>query len=986
MSQRRQFEALESRALFSGGSVSAAHVDTFVWQGQKVTANRGEYVLRLNTGYSQSAITRHGGLTDVQSMGGWGFYSVKTSLSPVEMAKFAARNTKVFAAVSPNQIYTTAAVSQSTNDPLYPLQYFLNNTGAVVPDPVASPTGSGRQQGILGADIDAEKAWGISTGNQQNIVAVLDTGIDINHPDLVDNLYKKDVMDPVTGLTQTVHGYNAIAQDFDVTDTVGHGTAVAGCIAGKGNNGLGVTGVNWNATILPIRVFANSTDTGKEDTSSVAFVRGIVYMNNLKAHGTNIVVANASLGGLKPFSRDSAEGQALSITNQLGIVFVSAAGNSSTNNDSSFYTPTRYALNNSTSITVAATDNQDNLTSFSNYGPASVQVGAPGVGIYTTAPTYASDDFTTLSYGYIDGTSFSSPITAGIIALEKAAMPTATAAQLTDALLRGVDKVSSLSGKVSTGGRVNAYNSLRALFNKTDSANLVTLGNWKGRYGRTTGLVYGQSGDSKNNLGGVLVSTSSGASTKSFANATSSDVRALQLPAVKGKLASRSTKALSASSSLTYTLDTGTAANVFTVYAAALDNKQRDQTITLADADKGFVLASVRLTTSDLKNGKYVSFDIKGKVTVTVKSNNSSSAVVGGIFLDSAAFVDPSGTNTASTVTTDTTTGGSWAGVYGSQGVYLPGDSTSLLNGAKITVSGATQKVISSDTSEASAPRRLSAYTSGNIANGFIAPLTSNSTITTNITFTDTQTRRISLYMADTQKQTTGASRVDVYDTTGRLLNSQVVSDFSKGKYVRFDTPGSVKVNITTLSGRPATLSGVFIDGTTTNFAKDTTSAGAQIASDFKTSGTFLGTYGTNGVYIPGFSGRLSATGTHTDVVSGSTTSLTALQQPTNSINRVVGNLDIGDSSTISLISGTGAESDSTSLRKVSVYAVDFENQKIVEKVELINNVTGAVLARQYLADFKNGKYVTFGVVGNVSIKVTRLSDANAVVSGVFFD
>jgi subtilisin family serine protease len=331
--------------------------------------------------------------------------------------------------------------------PKFTDQWYLQNTGQTL-----SSNPSGPATGTPGADIGAVNAWNLTTGSKNVVVAVFDTGIDLSHPDLVNNIWHNGgevagngVDDDHNGFIDDTTGWNFVDGDNNVQDTsfTGHGTLVSGVIAAQGNNAQGVAGTNWHVSLLPIKV---GTDLG---VSSSALQAGIAYVEALKAKGVNIVAINASYisFGIPSFSDIGA----ISTTANYGILYVSAAGNSSINFDSLIpggFLPSSMML-------VAATDNQDHLASFSNYGSKSVALGAPGVDILTTIRGGG--------YGMFSGTSFAGPMVSGTAALLKAFLPGASLDQIKNAILAGSTSDPFLAGKTITGKRLSAYGALQTL-------------------------------------------------------------------------------------------------------------------------------------------------------------------------------------------------------------------------------------------------------------------------------------------------------------------------------------------------------------------------------------------------------------------------------------------------------------------------------------------------------------------------------------------
>ena len=235
---------------------------------------------------------------------------------------------------------------------------------------------TGQTGGTADADIDAPEAWNLTTGSAEVIIAVVDTGVAYDHPDLAGNIWNNagetsctdGIDNDGNGYIDDCKGWDFVGNDNDPADYNGHGTHVAGTIAAHGNNSNGITGVMWQAKIMPLRFLGIS---GSGTTADA--VSAILYANAKGAH-----VINNSWGG-------SGYSQALKdAIDASNAVVVCAAGNSSSNLDTSSFYPAGYKSANI--ISVAATDSLDNLASFSNYGKISVDLAAPGLNIYSTIP------------------------------------------------------------------------------------------------------------------------------------------------------------------------------------------------------------------------------------------------------------------------------------------------------------------------------------------------------------------------------------------------------------------------------------------------------------------------------------------------------------------------------------------------------------------------------------------------------------------------
>lgn len=270
-------------------------------------------------------------------------------------------------------------------------------------------------------NIKAPLAWDTFTGDPNFVVADIDTGIDYNHPDLAANVW-------------TDKGWNFITDSPDPYDDNGHGTHTAGTIGAVGNNGIGVVGVNWNVEIMALKFL----DSGGSGSTSDA----IAALNWAVDRG--VKVSNNSWGYASIFY-PTALCDAVANAGTKGHIFVAAAGNSSSNNDSRPFYPAGCRADNV--IAVAAINSTDGLASFSNFGLTSVDIGAPGENILSTTPGN--------TYGYYSGTSMATPHVAGAAALIWGKYPTWTMAEVRDRILSTARPLPALSGKVATGGTLD---------------------------------------------------------------------------------------------------------------------------------------------------------------------------------------------------------------------------------------------------------------------------------------------------------------------------------------------------------------------------------------------------------------------------------------------------------------------------------------------------------------------------------------------------
>jgi len=388
------------------------------------------------------------------------------------------------------------------NDPLFDLLYGLHNKG--------------QEGGTPGADISATTAWDTSTGSTSVPVADIDTGIDYNHPDLYLNIWinqkeipvsrranltdvdgdglitfwdlnnpinqgpgkitdinhdghidAEDILAPMilddqgrdTGMggwaypgnTQdgdTTHpndfiGWNFVDNTNRPFDDFGHGTHTAGIIGAIGDNGEGVVGVNWKTQIAALK-FLDATGSGSLENAALALSYAVQHQ---------IPISNNSWGA--PISFFQSLFDVVAASRDAGHIFVAAAGNWAWDNDVNYFYPANYDVFSNNVVAVAATDHNDELGVFSDFGPARVQLGAPGVHILSTVPTGDCTLCDPAGYAFLDGTSMAAPHVTGTLALVWGLHPDWTYRQVIDQVLINTDPIPSLAQRTSTGGRLN---------------------------------------------------------------------------------------------------------------------------------------------------------------------------------------------------------------------------------------------------------------------------------------------------------------------------------------------------------------------------------------------------------------------------------------------------------------------------------------------------------------------------------------------------
>ena len=459
MMHTKVFESLETRRLLSGTALDNPVV-ALDWHGRQVQAEAGEYILgldptaRMVNGRAASrqvaALQRvldqdAKGVRVEEYLGSAGQFLLDAPQDLVfDEVLASVQSLKGFEYLEPNFVFRLQ--STTPNDPLFGYQYALNNTGT-------TPAGASRPD----ADIDAVEAWDVTTGSADVVIGVIDSGVDYTHPDLADNMWRNPfetagdgIDNDRNGYVDDVYGINAAANNGNPMDDNGHGTHVAGTIAAVGNNGIGTTGVAWNAQIMALKFLAADGSGSTADA-----IECLNYAVSMRQKGVNIRLTSNSWGG---GGFETALRNTIAATGNAGMLFVVAAGNGGAdgvgdNNDFYASYPSNYDLPNVVAVT--ATDRYDNLASFSNYGAVTVDLAAPGVDIASTVSGGG--------YAYMSGTSMATPNVSGVAALAWSLKPNATYAQVRSALFSGADRLTNLTGKVATGARLNALGTLRAV-------------------------------------------------------------------------------------------------------------------------------------------------------------------------------------------------------------------------------------------------------------------------------------------------------------------------------------------------------------------------------------------------------------------------------------------------------------------------------------------------------------------------------------------
>jgi subtilisin family serine protease len=515
-------EILEERTLLTNAGSPPANVVPISWQGQNDYAVAGQWVARFD-GLSgpaaaqmqslQSLLDNTGlGLQVMQQLGLNGLVLLQGP--PDETAALVQTLARLpgYRYVEPNFYEPSAALDTIPNDTYFNLQYALRNTGQTI----------NGQAGIAGDDIGATQAWDTTTGSTAVIVADIDSGIDYNHPDLYQNIWinqaeipasrlrnlvdvdgdglitfhdlnnpinqgpgkitdingdgrmdAEDILAPMildsqgndTGLggwaypgnTQdgdTAHpndfvGWNFVADNNRPFDDFFHGTHSSGIIGALGNNGQGIAGVNWNLQLMADK-WIDSTGAGTTANAIAAVIYSVNHNAPVSNNSWQVAEDSQGLYDAIDYARSS------------GDLFVTAAGNAGQNTDTNPNYPASYVRTLDNIISVAATDNRDAKAGFSNWGLQTVNLGAPGVDIFSTTPTAGNAAYGIQpNYDYVSGTSAAAAYVSGAAALILSIAPSASYQVVRQAIFDSVDPIAALRidgpTPVSTGGRLDLF-------------------------------------------------------------------------------------------------------------------------------------------------------------------------------------------------------------------------------------------------------------------------------------------------------------------------------------------------------------------------------------------------------------------------------------------------------------------------------------------------------------------------------------------------
>lgn len=368
------------------------------------------------------------------------------SLSAISLGVGGCLHTQKKTSMQPPQIQDRE--SELGDAKVVPVEEVPQDSSVALSDPQFS-----EKWGLIAAD--ASRAWALSKGSRSIVVAVIDTGVDLKHEDLVGNLWtnpgesgldsrgrdkrKNGVDDDNNGFVDDVHGWNFITGTPDLTDNHGHGTHISGIIGARADNGVGISGVAPEVQLMTLKYYDPKVPGADNLGNTIKAIRYAVQM------GADII--NYSGGGLE-FSQ--AEFDAVQLAQSKGILFVAAAGNERSNSDVHRYYPADYDLDNIISVT--AIDPKKKVLSSSNYGVKTVHLAAPGQNILSTLPGS--------TYGFMTGTSQATGFVTGAAVVVKARHPSFNYRDIKRFILNTGDNEEALAQKTQTSRRLNLFRAL----------------------------------------------------------------------------------------------------------------------------------------------------------------------------------------------------------------------------------------------------------------------------------------------------------------------------------------------------------------------------------------------------------------------------------------------------------------------------------------------------------------------------------------------
>jgi hypothetical protein len=575
------------------------------------------------------------------------------------------------------------------------------------------------------------------------------------------------------------------------------------------------------------------------------------------------------------------------------------------------------------------------------------------------------------TYGYLSGTSVAAPFVTGIIALEAAANPAASPAQLKQALLQGVTydpalgSINGLPPKVATSGVANAYNSVRNILNYYVGDNTAHGGSWTNFYGSSGAYVVGESTGFPS-----FVSVDQTGGSPVILDNTTKNLAGLQFVGDPTQRIS-AYEAAASTESINLNFNDGSVHQT-ELYVADLDKKRRVETVQLVDNVSGAVLDSQ--TVSLFTKGEYLTYDLRGNVSLRIINDSGPSAVYSGLFFDTP----PTAPQTYFATDT-TTTGANWRNQYGTQGAIIVDNGTQLpAYVSAFSVTGESTTVLKASTHVTNALQKFTDTNSG------IESYWSTSTqMDLNLSTSDGLEHIVTLYLADYDRKKR-QERIQVIDPgTGAVLTQQDIANFTTGQFISFQITGNVIFRVINTAGPSAVVSGVFFDdpyGSKVHFVgTDTTSQGNWKQNQYGLTNAYV--VGDNFPLIDDPTNALITTSGASQAILGGPSSNPAALFGTgvsNSNKRIPAYLYTNTAMELSFNPGDLVT------HTVALYFADLQNYHRIETVTIYDPATLEVETSQVLSHFNKGKYLIFDIVGEALITVSNGGYPNAVLNGVF--
>jgi hypothetical protein len=411
------------------------------------------------------------------------------------------------------------------------------------------------------------------------------------------------------------------------------------------------------------------------------------------------------------------------------------------------------------------------------------------------------------------------------------------------------------------------------------------------------------------------------------------------------------------------------------LYFVDWDSLGRSNRVDILDASSGTVLDT--RTVSNFTSGQYWIWNLSGHVTIRVTAVGTYNAVVSGLFFGGSVVAAQSPAATSAFVKTDTTTLGSWKGVYGSEGSYVINDGTSPIPYGTVSPSANSQYTWAASTTD------LRALQKSSVPNDRLAACWFANSFTVDVKFSDSNVHQVALYFVDWDSLGR-SNRVDILDaSSGTVLDTRTISQFTSGQYWIWNLSGHVTIRLTAVGGSNAVLSGLFF-GAQASAPKPPASPVAFLQTDTTTLGSWKGVYGSEGYYVindgtsPISYGTITPSGYSQYTWDLYSSDMRALQKASVPNGRLAA-CWFANSFTVDV------NLTDNKVHQVALYFLDWDSLGRINRVDILDASSGNVLDSQTVSNFTSGQYWIWNLSGHVTIRVTAVGARNAVVSGIFF-